>query len=146
MGSSTIQWNLRPVVKYHLRRGVGFMKFLENGSRPQPPTSRVNYVLSFEDMHTHTHRHTERYRDIERLRHKHTHIHRHTHIHLHNTPVVLWACKSSSRHLCKLCFMIWGHAHTHIHSERDRAIERLRHKHTHTHIHRHTHILDTTRQ
>jgi len=39
MGSSTIQWNLRPVVKYHLRRGVGFMKFLENGSRPQPPTS-----------------------------------------------------------------------------------------------------------
>ena len=41
MGSSTIQWNLRPVVKYHLRRGVGFMKFLENGSRPQPPTSRL---------------------------------------------------------------------------------------------------------
>ena len=40
MGSSTIQWNLHPVVKYHLRRGVGFMKFLENGSRPQPPTSR----------------------------------------------------------------------------------------------------------
>jgi len=40
MGSSTIQWNLRPVVKYHLRRGVGFMKFLENGSRPQPPTSQ----------------------------------------------------------------------------------------------------------
>jgi len=39
MGSSTIQWNLRPVVKYHLRRGVGFTKFLENGSRPQPPTS-----------------------------------------------------------------------------------------------------------
>ena len=39
MGSSTIQWNLRPVVKYHLRRGVGFQKFLENGSRPQPPTS-----------------------------------------------------------------------------------------------------------
>ena len=39
MGSSTIQWNLRPVVKYHLPRGVGFMKFLENGSRPQPPTS-----------------------------------------------------------------------------------------------------------
>ena len=42
MGSSTIYWNLRPVVKYHLRRGVGFMKFLENGSRPQPPTSPVN--------------------------------------------------------------------------------------------------------
>ena len=42
MGSSTIQWNLRPVVKYHLRRGVGFMKFLENGSRPQPPTSPLN--------------------------------------------------------------------------------------------------------
>ena len=41
MGSSTIQWNLRPVVKYHLRRGVGFMKFLENGSRPQPPTSPI---------------------------------------------------------------------------------------------------------
>jgi len=44
MGSSTIQWNLRPVVKYHLRRGVGFMKFLENGSRPQPPTSLPVYV------------------------------------------------------------------------------------------------------
>ena len=28
LGSSTIQWNLRPVIKYHLRRGVGFMKFL----------------------------------------------------------------------------------------------------------------------
>jgi len=27
-------------VKYHLRRGVGLIKFLENGSRPQPPTSR----------------------------------------------------------------------------------------------------------
>jgi len=26
-------------VKYHLRRGVGFIKFLENGTRPQPPTS-----------------------------------------------------------------------------------------------------------
>jgi len=39
MGSSTISWKLRPVVKYHLRRGVGFMKFPENGSRPQPPTS-----------------------------------------------------------------------------------------------------------
>ena len=31
--------NLRPVVKYHLRRGVGLIKFLENGTRPQPPTS-----------------------------------------------------------------------------------------------------------
>jgi len=39
MGSSTIYWNLRPVVKYHLRRGVGLIKFLENGTRPQPPTS-----------------------------------------------------------------------------------------------------------
>ena len=39
MGSSTIWWNLRPVFKYHLRRGVGLIKFLENGSRPQPPTS-----------------------------------------------------------------------------------------------------------
>jgi len=29
-------------VEYHLRRGVGFMRFLENGSRPQPPTSRIN--------------------------------------------------------------------------------------------------------
>jgi len=28
--------------RYHLRRGVGFMKFLENGTRPQPPTSAVN--------------------------------------------------------------------------------------------------------
>jgi len=39
MGSSTIYWALRPIVKYHLRRGVGLIKFLENGSRPQPPTS-----------------------------------------------------------------------------------------------------------
>ena len=30
---------MRPVVKYHLRRGVGLIKFLENGTRPQPPTS-----------------------------------------------------------------------------------------------------------
>ena len=26
-------------VEYHLRRGVGLINFLENGSRPQPPTS-----------------------------------------------------------------------------------------------------------
>ena len=45
MGSSTISWKLRPVVKYHLRRGVGFMKFLENGSRPQPPTSRLSQCV-----------------------------------------------------------------------------------------------------
>ena len=32
-------WALRPVVKYHLRRGVGLIQFLENGTRPQPPTS-----------------------------------------------------------------------------------------------------------
>jgi len=30
---------LRPVVKYHLRRGVGLINFFENGTRPQPPTS-----------------------------------------------------------------------------------------------------------
>ena len=47
MGSSSISWKLRPVVKYHLRRGVGFMKFLENGSRPQPPTSRAMHRLFF---------------------------------------------------------------------------------------------------
>ena len=29
----------RPVVKYHLRRGVGLINFFENGTRPQPPTS-----------------------------------------------------------------------------------------------------------
>ena len=34
---------LRPVVKYHLRRGVGLIKFLENGSRPQPPISRCKH-------------------------------------------------------------------------------------------------------
>jgi len=42
MGSSTIQWNLRPVVNYHLRPGVGFMKFLENASLdPSPPPLRI---------------------------------------------------------------------------------------------------------
>ena len=34
--------------KYHLRRGVGLIKFLENGTRPQPPTSpsdtKVKYL------------------------------------------------------------------------------------------------------
>jgi len=35
------------VVKYHLRRGVGFMKFLENGTRPQPPTSPVDTNVSW---------------------------------------------------------------------------------------------------
>jgi len=44
MGSSTISWKLRPAVKYHLRRGVGLMKFLENGTRPQPPPSRLYMV------------------------------------------------------------------------------------------------------
>jgi len=38
----------RPVVKYHLRRGEGFMKFLENGSRPQPPTSRNDVLVHTE--------------------------------------------------------------------------------------------------
>ena len=46
MGSSTISWALRPVVKYHLRRGVGLIKFLENGTRPQPPTSLQNYRVA----------------------------------------------------------------------------------------------------
>jgi len=32
---------IRPVVKYHLRRGVGLIKFLENSTRPQPLTSRI---------------------------------------------------------------------------------------------------------
>ena len=45
MGSSTIEWALRPVVKYHLRRGVGLIKFVENGTRPQPPTSRIAWVF-----------------------------------------------------------------------------------------------------
>ena len=36
---------LRPVVKYHLRRGVGLIKFFENGTRPQPPTSRVPHLF-----------------------------------------------------------------------------------------------------
>ena len=35
---------VRPVIKYQLQRGVGFMKFLENGSRPQPPTSPLRLV------------------------------------------------------------------------------------------------------
>ena len=39
MGSSTTQWDLHPVVKYHLRRCVGLINFFENGTRPQPPTS-----------------------------------------------------------------------------------------------------------
>jgi len=37
MGSSTIQWALRPVVKYHLRRGVGLIKFLKMVLDPSPP-------------------------------------------------------------------------------------------------------------
>ena len=44
-------WGLRPVVKYHLRRGVGLIKFLENGTRPQPPTS-LSYVTC--DTHIHS--------------------------------------------------------------------------------------------
>jgi len=28
-------------VPFNLRRGVGLIKFLENGTRPQPPTSRM---------------------------------------------------------------------------------------------------------
>ena len=28
-----------PIIKYHLRRGVGLIKFLENCTRPQSPTS-----------------------------------------------------------------------------------------------------------
>ena len=37
MGSSTIEWGLRPVVKYHLRRGVGLVKFLKMVLDPRPP-------------------------------------------------------------------------------------------------------------
>jgi len=42
------------VVKYHLRRGVGLIKFLENGTRPQLPTSRF-LATSLDDMHTRIH-------------------------------------------------------------------------------------------
>ena len=37
MGSSTIQWALRPVVKYHLRRGVGLINFWKMVLDPSPP-------------------------------------------------------------------------------------------------------------
>jgi len=37
MGSSTILWALRPVVKYHLRRGVGLIKLLKMVLDPSPP-------------------------------------------------------------------------------------------------------------
>jgi len=30
---------------YHLRRGVGLIKFLENGTRLQPPTSLYMYMM-----------------------------------------------------------------------------------------------------
>ena len=36
------------VVKYHVRRGVGLIKFLENGSRPQPHTSHPTWHDIFE--------------------------------------------------------------------------------------------------
>ena len=44
MGSSTIQWALRPVVKYHLRRGVGLIQFLKMVLDPSPPPL-VRYLL-----------------------------------------------------------------------------------------------------
>ena len=63
MGSSTISWKLCPVVKYHLRRGVGFMKFLENGSRPQPPTSlSMRYTVQFKGQLHMWHRYDMRHR------------------------------------------------------------------------------------
>ena len=37
MGSSTIQWALRLVVKYYLRRGVGLIEFLKMVLDPSPP-------------------------------------------------------------------------------------------------------------
>ena len=51
MGSSTIEWALRPIVKYHLRRGVGLIKFLENESRPQPPPSLCNLLIIYPSIH-----------------------------------------------------------------------------------------------
>ena len=37
MGSSTVEWALRPVVKYHLRRGVVLIEFLKMVLDPSPP-------------------------------------------------------------------------------------------------------------
>jgi len=46
-GWGRVPFNETYAPSFHLRRGVGFMKFLENGTRPQPPTSRHSpiYVM-----------------------------------------------------------------------------------------------------
>jgi len=44
-----------PRRKYHLRRGVGLIEFLENGTRPQPSFSLTDTRTL---CHTHTHTHT----------------------------------------------------------------------------------------
>ena len=89
MGSSTIQWNLRPVVKYHLRRGVGFMKFLENGSRPQPPTSPHTRTCT----ETNTDRDTDKLKRLLFVSHSHTdrgiYVYINMYIYLH-TPVNIY--------------------------------------------------------
>ena len=45
MGSSTIQWALRPVLKYHLRWGVGLIKFLKMVLDPSPPPLATAWLL-----------------------------------------------------------------------------------------------------
>jgi len=58
MGSSTIQWALRPVVKYHLRRGVGLIKFLKMVLDPSSPPLLYNlsnlYLLKFRKYFHHS--------------------------------------------------------------------------------------------
>jgi len=49
-GWGRVPFALRPVVKYHLRRGVGLINFFENGTRPQPPT--LGYV--YNEIYTHS--------------------------------------------------------------------------------------------
>ena len=44
MGSSTIEWALRPVVKYHLRRGVGLIDFLKMVLDPRPPPLAISLM------------------------------------------------------------------------------------------------------
>jgi len=93
-----------PVVKYHLRRGVGLIKFLENGTRPQPPTSLMvldpstpplrliyahTHIYTLTRTHTHTHIHTGVEAPCSHLEtpllcaHTCLHTHAHTHTHTH---------------------------------------------------------------
>jgi len=129
------------------------MKFLENGSRPQPPTSR--HLIHGTD-HVGVRRQRERQRERERETEGRTHIHIYAQRNTctHTTHTLRASTISSTAPIMSVCVsvcVVWDHRIEHEYHLRDRerareiareregggrerASKRDTHTHTHTHI------------